>query len=743
MVVSGLTNGTSYTFTVTATNAAGTGPASAPSAPDTPSTVPGAPTGVSATPGNGQATVSFALPASDGGSPILQFTATASPGGQSATTGVFSPIVVTGLTAGTSYTFTVTATNFVGTGPPSVPSNAVTPFLPPDRQHGISLTKGCVSPTSIGQPYTCAYTIRNAVDEAQDTLTIHSLVDVVHAAGGDASSGDVLSQLQLTIGPFLPGFSTPPSCTGPGLTGNGTTIPWMGVTQCTLPFGSRINVGAFSHYTVKAADFNLAGHILSDSVNVGWHDLCDDPAQTGNTNCSSDPPDVGAASQTIVNQLPSATTTTIHNAAHQVVLTVPVGTTVHDQVTVSGGQGNPMPTGNVTIDWFANGTCTGNPAATSAQLTLVNGQVDAMSFPQGPLAAGAYGFKAHYLGDPANPVYTPSDGACEPLHVTGATLTVTVHASGVYGTAPNLAGLSAGNPAISYSPAGEAGNVTGTLTCSTSAVNSSPVGFYPISGCSGLAADGFSVVYDYTSSSYEVTKAPLTVTADSKSRLFGQANPPLTATLTGFVLGQTLASSGVGGNAACTTTAMPFSTGGTYPIVCTVGTLTAANYSFGPFVAGTLTVGYSQPPIAGTRSSPLTVLAGQSIRVGPGARINGAVTVQAGGALDIGGATISGSLRSTGAAAVRLCGSSLSNVWVSGTTGLVLIGGDAATGPCAGNVLGGAVSLTGNSGGVEFNSNTVTGALVITGNTGSLPPPDAGPVHVTGNTITGPRNIQP
>ena len=127
-------------------------------------------------------------------------------------------------------------------------------------------------------------------------------------------------------------------------------------------------------------------------------------------------------------------------------------------------------------------------------------------------------------------------------------LTVTVHASGVYGTAPNLAGLAPGNPAISYSPAGEAGNVTGTLTCTTTAVSREPGRLVPDHDCSGLADDGFNVVYDYANSNYTVTKAPLTVTADNKSRLFGQANPPLTATLSGFVLGQTLATSGVTGS---------------------------------------------------------------------------------------------------------------------------------------------------------------------------------------------------
>ena len=61
--VTGLTNGTSYTFTVTATNSAGTGPASAPSAAATPATVPGAPTGVTATSyANAQSVVSWTAP---------------------------------------------------------------------------------------------------------------------------------------------------------------------------------------------------------------------------------------------------------------------------------------------------------------------------------------------------------------------------------------------------------------------------------------------------------------------------------------------------------------------------------------------------------------------------------------------------------------------------------------------------------------------------------------------------------
>ncbi len=127
ITVAGLTNGLSYQFSVKATNAIGTGPASALSNAVTPSTLtaPGAPTNVVATAGNASATVSFTPPASNGGSAITSYKATSS-GGQSAT-GTASPITVTGLTNGTTYTFTVQAINLVGTGPASTASSPVTP----------------------------------------------------------------------------------------------------------------------------------------------------------------------------------------------------------------------------------------------------------------------------------------------------------------------------------------------------------------------------------------------------------------------------------------------------------------------------------------------------------------------------------------------------------------------------------------------------------------------------------------
>jgi len=133
ITVHGLTGGDSYTFVVTATNGFGAGPASAPSAQVVPVGIPGAPTAVVATPSDSAASVAFTSPPANG-SAITSYQVrsidltNAARGGQTSK-GTSSPVMVSGLTNGDTYQFTVAATNGVGAGPASVASASITPTV--------------------------------------------------------------------------------------------------------------------------------------------------------------------------------------------------------------------------------------------------------------------------------------------------------------------------------------------------------------------------------------------------------------------------------------------------------------------------------------------------------------------------------------------------------------------------------------------------------------------------------------
>jgi trimeric autotransporter adhesin len=122
--------GTAYPVQIRAVNSVSEGNGSA-SVTVTAATAPGAPTSVTATAtGQTTATVSFTAPTSNGSSAIISYTVTSSPGGITAT-GSSSPISVTGLSASTAYTFTVTASNAAATSVASGASTSVTTPAPP------------------------------------------------------------------------------------------------------------------------------------------------------------------------------------------------------------------------------------------------------------------------------------------------------------------------------------------------------------------------------------------------------------------------------------------------------------------------------------------------------------------------------------------------------------------------------------------------------------------------------------
>ena len=93
---------------------------------------PDAPTITGVVSGDAQASVSFTAPSSNGGAAITSYTATSNPDGLTATVNQAGSgtIIVTGLTNGTGYTFTVTATNTIGTSAASAASSSVVPVSP-------------------------------------------------------------------------------------------------------------------------------------------------------------------------------------------------------------------------------------------------------------------------------------------------------------------------------------------------------------------------------------------------------------------------------------------------------------------------------------------------------------------------------------------------------------------------------------------------------------------------------------
>ncbi|MDI5840221.1 putative Ig domain-containing protein, partial [Shewanella xiamenensis] len=128
--------------------------------------VPSAPTIGAATAGNAQATVSFSAPAFTGGAVITGYTLVSTPGGITAS-GASSPITITGLTNGTSYSFTVAAINSAGTGSPSTASNAVKPNGAPV----ISST----ALTSATQDAAYSYTLVATDSDVGDSLTLSAV----------------------------------------------------------------------------------------------------------------------------------------------------------------------------------------------------------------------------------------------------------------------------------------------------------------------------------------------------------------------------------------------------------------------------------------------------------------------------------------------------------------------------------------------------------------------------------------
>jgi 6-phosphogluconolactonase (cycloisomerase 2 family) len=188
---------------------------------------------------------------------------------------------------------------------------------------------------------------------------------------------------------------------------------------------------------------------------------------------------------------------------------------------------------------------------------------------------------------------SPANGTYAGNVTLTATLTRTSDSSPVVGRTVSfkLFGVSVG--AVTTDSSG--------LATVTTSLGTTAVGSYAGAASANFVGDLFFKPSN-GSATLTVNPAVLTVTANNGSRVYGDPNPAFTYSIAGFVNGDP--QSVVSGTANCSSAATAASPVGSYPIVCTQGTMAATNYSFA-FVNGALTV----------NPAPLSVVADNVIRL--------------------------------------------------------------------------------------------------------------------------------
>ena len=178
-----------------------------------------------------------------------------------------------------------------------------------------------------------------------------------------------------------------------------------------------------------------------------------------------------------------------------------------------------------------------------------------------------------------NYTLTQPTGLTGTINKANATVTASSGSATYDGSAHSVSGFTATGLVN-----GETASVLTSVTASATGTNA---------GSYASTASGTDTNYNLTfvNGALTINKAHLTVTANNASKTYGDANPSLSATVSGFVNNESLATSGVTGAGAATTTATALTGAGTATITAGAGTLTASNYDFTNLVNGTLTIG--------------------------------------------------------------------------------------------------------------------------------------------------------
>ena len=559
--------------------------------------LPGIPTAVSAVAGNANATVSFTGPPSTGGVPITGYTVTSSPGAISVS-GVASPIVVTGLTNGTAYTFTVKATNINGTGAASAASNSVTPAVPatlvPAVIQAVTLAQSASAVTSFSLVVTTAsITVGNAVGMTIGSFnninppTLVSIVDNL----GNVYAADTTQTL--SSGPTVwillkPNLSNSPNtftitvsssssdtihikATVYEVTNILASTPLDVTATTTTSFQSALINVPFT--TTYANDFALAGYCATFSqsytLNNGW--TSDDAtgstytahyvASTGGANSFQLTPATSCITLVVIASykcasagsptapgIPTGVTAIAGNASATVSFTPPTGSPTSYTVTSSPGSLTASGTASpITISGLTNGTAYtftvkasnayGTSAASSASnsvtpialqrlgLNVASFSYYTNNFPFANLFKSAgYSSTSGYLGIPsANFQWGTHVGSPSPGGDTGEEAFIPLDSDG-YPTALSAPGKTF-NSVMTF--------IALTVTGVANQTNYYPAGPYRVrfkgTGTLVIAGDG-ALTLSNTVDANAVTTGTLTVTQGSYQTGFGSLLLGITAT---------------------------------------------------------------------------------------------------------------------------------------------------------------------------------------------------------------------
>jgi alpha-tubulin suppressor-like RCC1 family protein len=549
------------------------------------------------------------------------------------------------------------------------------------------------------------------------TLTVTPAPAVVMASSDSFTYGSTPPVVTATVTGLVAGDT--PAALGTGLT-------------CSTAASATTHVGAYPSSCSGSSDANYSVSYVDGVVQEVAASLVV-AASSGTMTYGAAPPSVSPSYSGFVNGDGPSVLSTGATCSTTATTSSPVGTY---STSCSGGSASDYSLsyvpGSVVVgastlvvtassDTRTYGSTPG--AVTPTYAGFVNGDTEASlttapacgSAGQASSSVGSYATTCSGASDPNYVIdYVAGLDKVQPAPVTvTASSTTMTYGSGTPTVTPTVTGLQDG----------EQPSVLGAgLQCTTSAGPTSAVGSYATT-CSGAADSNYSVTY--AGGTVTVGPATLTVTSLNQTRSFGAANPVLTYSVAGFVDGQSMATSGVTGQPSCTTTATVTSPAGTYPITCAVGSLAAANYTFA-FVAGTLTV-TSTTTLACFTVGSVTVAAGQSVRVAPGCTVIGSITVKPGGAIDVEGALVLGSLMANGGT-VRMCNSTFALLLNStGATGAIVVGD--GTSSCQGSTLVGGVSFTSDTGGVSLQGDRALGSVSVTHSSGG--------VNVSGNRVLG------